>query len=406
MTSKTTRRPTLSDVAVEAGVSRKTVSRFVNGDNVGLEIGSRVSAAIDFLGYERRIVAGAQAPDATPELRKTPTMNDVASHAGVALKTVSRFVNGQTNIDPVLSDRIAAAIKLLGYRRNLAAASIRPGRTNKMLGLIISDLANPFYSALSRAVEIYALNHGYLLTIGSSDDDGSRHDQLVDRLLGQQVDGLIVVPPRTAGRSWNQLEPHLPPLVFVDRLLDYQHADVVMSDNAAGGQAATAELLRHGAMKIAFVGDSLEIYSIAERHRGYRMAMGMVGGGDSNEGLVFANAHDEQDAAQIVGRLLNGNVVQAVFAANNRAALGSLRAFRDAGRRLPLIGFDDFDAADLMTPPVSVVSQDIEEMGRKAAEIVISRISGVMTPHRVHVLQPRLILRGSEISSTPITTSP
>ena len=133
----------------------------------------------------------------------SPTMNDVAREAGVALRTVSRYVNGATNIDSELAERIRLAIDTLGYRRNLAAASIRPGWDSKVLGLIIGDLSNPYYTALTRAIEREASERGYLLITASSEEDGTRHDKLVDRLVEQRVDGLIIVRsgPRGDGHA-------------------------------------------------------------------------------------------------------------------------------------------------------------------------------------------------------------
>jgi LacI family transcriptional regulator len=194
-------------------------------------------------------------------------MNDVAREAGVALKTVSRFVNGATNIDPVLSGRIGDAIHVLGYRRNLAAASIRPGQTSQVIGMIIGDLANPYYSVLARAVETFACDRGYLLICASSDENGDRHDRLVDRLLDQRLDGLLVVPPRHAGRSWDQVLPALPPLVFLDRPIEFDHADTVLADNEGGAHHATRTLIACGARRVAFVGDDLEIYTMRERYK-------------------------------------------------------------------------------------------------------------------------------------------
>ena len=147
----------------------------------------------------------------------SPTMNDVAREAGVALRTVSRYVNGATNIDADLAERIRLAIEELGYRRNLAAASIRPGWDSKVLGLIIGDLSNPYYTALTRAIEREASDRGYLLITASSEEDGVRHDKLVDRLVEQRVDGLIIVPPRNPSRAWQASTDSLPPTIFLER---------------------------------------------------------------------------------------------------------------------------------------------------------------------------------------------
>lgn len=324
-----------------------------------------------------------------------PTMNDVAREAGVALKTVSRYVNGQTNIDPVLSARIGEAITRLGYRRNLAAASIRPGWSSKTLGLIIGDLANPYYSTLTRAIETYAREHGYLLISASSDEEGSRHDQLIDRLMEQRVDGLLIVPPRNPGRGWDRVIPPIPPLVFLDRPVDFDFADTILADNLGGALDATRTLLQNGARRVAFVGDDLSIYTMRERHRGYLHALReediLV-----DEQIVKTDAHNAEQAATIIADLLRATDVDAIFAANNRSSVGALVGFRTVGRRIPLIGFDDFEAAQLSDPGVSVVSQDIAEMGRKAAEVLIRRLTGHDPAKQTLMLPTHLILRGSE----------
>ncbi|MFC7587780.1 LacI family DNA-binding transcriptional regulator [Nonomuraea antimicrobica] len=326
---------------------------------------------------------------------RNPTMKDVAHEAGVSLKTVSRHVNGETNIDPGLAERISAAIVKLGYRRNLSAASIRPGRTGKTIGLVISDLANPYYSTLARAIESVADAAGYLVTIASSEEDGRRHDRLVDRLMEQRVDGLIVVPPRRAARDWSEVAAPIPPLVLLDRPLPYAGADAVLADNAGGARAATLALASAGARRIAFVGDSLDIYTIRERHAGYAAALAEAGLGERGP-FAITTAHTREQAEREVDGVLRDGSADALFTANNRATIGALLAFQQAGRRLPLVGFDDFETSLLGDPPVSVVSQDIELMGRTAAELVLARLNGGTSPFATRVLPTRLVLRGSE----------
>lgn len=324
-----------------------------------------------------------------------PTMNDVAREAGVGLKTVSRYVNGETNINPQLAARIAEAITTLGYRRNLAAASIRPGWTSRTLGLIISDLANPYYSVLARAIESCARQRGYLLISASSDEKGAQHDLLVDRLMEQRIDGLIVVPPKEPGRDWRTVLPPIPPLVFIDRPVEFSEADIVVADNEGGAHEAVAELIRNGAKHVAFVGDDVSIYTMRERYRGYRRALEEAGI-DLDDELVVSTAHSSQDAATAVGILLRTTRADSIFAANNRASIGALTAFRTTGRR-PMIGFDDFEAATLSVPEVSVVSQDIAETGRLAAEILLDRLAGGVSDYSTRVMPTALQLRGSEL---------
>jgi len=333
---------------------------------------------------------------------RPPTMKDVAAAAGVSLKTVSRHVNGATNIDPELSARIRDAIVSLGYRHNLAAASIRPGRSAKVIGLVISDLANPYWSVIARSVERVCSANGYLLMTVSSEEDAARHRLLVDRLIAQRVDGLIVVPPRQDTGGWAAPSASLVPLVAIDRPLQEREAtpdaervgaDTILADNAGGAEAATRELVRQGARNVLFLGDSLELYTMRERLAGYRRALAPSGDDDR---LVVTTAHTAAEAASVVGSLLGEGRVDAVFAANNRSSIGAIEAFTRAGARLPLIGFDDFESATLVRPAIAVVAQDVVRMGEAAAEAVLARIAGTAPEPTVTVLPTRLVLRGSE----------
>ncbi|MCT1479983.1 LacI family DNA-binding transcriptional regulator [Microbacterium sp. p3-SID336] len=324
-----------------------------------------------------------------------PTMNDVARQAGVALKTVSRFVNGETNIDPVRAERIAAAISALGYRRNLSAASIRPGWSSRTIGLVISDLANPYYAALGRAVERVAADEGYMVMISSSEEDGDRHDRIVDRMLDQRVDGLIVVPPRSPARDWSAVPPPLPPVVFVDRPGALADAHSVIADNRGGARSAVLALAEQGVRRIAFLGDDPGIRTMHERHQGYAEGMRELGL-PLDPALVHTRAHAAEEAADIVAAIIRDATADAVFAANNRATFGALQAFREAGARLPLIGFDDFEAAALTSPATSVVEQDVTAMGELAMRLILAALRGEPSGARMTVLPTTLRLRGSE----------
>lgn len=335
-----------------------------------------------------------------------PTMNDVARVAGVALKTVSRYVNGATNINPELAKRIGQAIAELGYTRNLAAASIRPGWTSKLLGLVISDLSNPYYSALTQSIERTARRRGYLLISSSSEEEGHTFDRVIDRLIEQRVDALIVVPPRNASpRRWRDAVPPIPPTVILDRPTDAfaNTSDTILADNTGGAELAVRALTTGGARRIAFVGDSLDLYTMRQRYDGYRSAL-MTASIPFDRSLVATDAHKRQDATSSVQRLNSEAAPDAIFAANNRAAVGALHAFRTSGERLPLVAFDDFEAAHLASPAVSVVTQDIEEMGRLAADRAIARATGDGHLGTTTILPTTLILRGSELPTVPANT--
>ncbi|MFI7635744.1 LacI family DNA-binding transcriptional regulator [Nonomuraea sp. NPDC049400] len=319
-----------------------------------------------------------------------PTMKDVASAAGVALKTVSRVVNGEPGVHPATAERVRAAIDRLGYTRNESARVLRSGRT-ATIGLVIEDVADPFYSGLSRAVEDVVIEHGCLLLSGSSGEEPGRERELVETFCARRVDGLIVVP---AGEDHTYLRPELEagtPVVFADRPpgagID---VDTVLADNAGGAMEAIRHLMSHGHRRIAFLGDAPGIFTAAERLKGYREALG----GLFDERLVSMRPPAlEAVRADLARMFALDDPPSALFTGNGRYTVTALRALD--GQRVALVGFDDFELADLLHPRVSVVAQDPAWMGRVAAELLFRRLRGDAGPPEHIELPVRLIARGS-----------
>lgn len=317
-------------------------------------------------------------------------MKDVASAAGVALKTVSRVVNSEPGVHPATAERVRAAIERLGYSRNESARVLRRGSTST-IGLVIEDVGDPFYSGLNRAVEDVATEHGCLVLSGSSAEKPARERELVRTFCSRRVDGLIVVP---AGEDHSYLRPELDagtPAVFVDRPpgpgID---VDTVLCDNAGGAALAVSHLLTHGHRRIAFLGDSPSIFTATERLAGYRTALGAL----ADDRLVaMAPPELARVRADLDRMLALPDPPTAVFSGNGRLTMTALRALN--GRRLALVGFDDFELADLLKPGVSVVAQDPSGLGRRAAELLFRRIDGDQGPSEQVQLPVRLIPRGS-----------
>ncbi|MEV4189061.1 LacI family DNA-binding transcriptional regulator [Streptosporangium canum] len=323
----------------------------------------------------------------TDSVHGRPTMKDVAAAAGVALKTVSRVVNEEPGVNPATAERVLSAIERLGYRRNESARVLRRGRTAS-IGLVIEDVADPFYSGISRAVEDVALRHGSLVLSGSSGEEPRRERELVLTFCSRRVDGLIIVP---AGTDHGYLRPELDagiPAVFADRPggLD---VDTVICDNNGGAHTGVTHLIRHGHRRVAFLGDSASIFTAAERLYGYRRAVEDAGL-PVDESLVAMGPPDR--AGPALTRMLAGDdPPTAVFTGNGRITVAVLRT----GHRLAMVGFDDFELADLLVPGVTVVAQDPARLGRAAAELLFRRImGGPGTAERIE-LPTRLIPRGS-----------
>jgi LacI family transcriptional regulator len=332
-------------------------------------------------------------------------MKDVAAHAGVALKTVSRVVNNEPGVTAEMANRVRTSIAELGFRRNDSARLLRTGQAST-LGLIVEDIGDPFYSALSRAAEDVARRHGALLLVGSSDEQPARERQMTLSFCARRIDGLLIVP---AGTDHRYLLPEIEAgiaTVFVDRPAGLIDADAVLSDNEGGAYTGVRHLIRNGHRAIGFIGDSADIYTAGLRHRGYREAMRSAGLRVDESWVVLAPP-EVSGIAQALARMVTGPApVSALFCGNNRSTVLVLRQLARMGRlpgahgrgsaeNLALVGFDDFELADLVTPPVTVVAQDPAEMGRLAADLLFRRLAGERGAAQRITLSTRLIMRGS-----------
>jgi LacI family transcriptional regulator, galactose operon repressor len=320
-------------------------------------------------------------------------MRDVASSASVSLKTVSRVVNREPDVRPETAARVEAAIERLGFRRNEVAWSLRNGRAGAV-GLVIEDLSNPFYSAIAGAVEDEAHDRGHALLIGSCEEDPARERALVLRLLRRWVDALLIVP---AGDDHRYLlgEQHAgTPMVFIDRPPRGIEADTVLLDNLGGARAAVEHLIAHGHRRIGFVGESAELYTSAQRLSGYRAALA-ANGIDFRSELVGISAGEPERATRALLARAPGERPTALFCADNRNTVGALRALRDAERPVALVGFDDFELAELLPVPVTVVRYDTAELGVIAARLAYARVEGEAGLPSREIVPCELIARGS-----------
>jgi LacI family transcriptional regulator len=325
-------------------------------------------------------------------------MRDVATLAGVSLSTVSRVVNGAPLVAPDLSARVERAVEMLGYRHNYAAGALRRASgLSATIGLIFEDISNPFFSAVHRGVEDVARARSVLTLAGSSDEDAAQERQLAEAFLGRRVDGLVIVP--AAGSNsylLRDVEAGMA-LVFIDRPPRFIDADFVVSDNAGGAASAVTQLIAAGHRRIGFLGDQPEIFTAAERLRGYREALARHGLPDGPE-LIRHPAFRAVDVDTTVRELLAGpNPPTALFTAQNLITMGALRTIHELGLQdtIALVGFDDVPFADVLSPGVTVVAQDPYGLGRRAAELLFSRLDGYDGPARRVVLDTTLIERGS-----------
>jgi LacI family transcriptional regulator len=322
-------------------------------------------------------------------------MSDVAREAGVSLKTVSRVVNHEPGVSAETSERVHRAITRLGFRPNPTAQALRQGAPARTLGLVIEDMANPFYLGIMRGVEETVRRHELLLVTASCDESGDRERELAVALCRRRVDGLIVVP---AADDHRYLLPEIRlgvRVVFLDRPPCGIHADTVLVDNIGGADAATSHLLEQGHRRVAMVGDLPTLFTCVQRLEGYRRALERYGVA-FDESLVRLGRHDVTAAERATKELLAlPDPPTAIFASNNRTTIGVLRASTRNGARVALVGFDDFELAELLPVPVTVAAADSVELGRRAAQLLLERFAGADGPAKTVVLRTTLVPRGS-----------
>jgi LacI family transcriptional regulator, galactose operon repressor len=325
-------------------------------------------------------------------------MRDVAALAGVGLKTVSRVVNGESNVSDQTRARVEAAIDRLDYRRDINASLLRRlGRKTATIGLVLEDVSNPFSSALHRAIEDRARERGVLLFTGSCDEDSDRERELIGTFRARRVDGIVVVPASADHRYLLPEQRARTPLVFVDRPARFINADSVISDNVGGAERATSHLAACGHRRIGFLGDALEIQTAADRLQGYGVGLDALGVAQ-DPAIVRTGLRSVDAAAVAASELLRAaKPPTALFTAQNLVTMGALRALRELGleHETALVGFDDIELADLLEPAVTVVAQDPAAMGRAAADMLFRRLDGDDSPPEHVVIDVELIVRGS-----------
>ncbi|MBO0779912.1 MAG: LacI family DNA-binding transcriptional regulator [Ktedonobacteraceae bacterium] len=353
-------------------------------------------ASEHILGEEpQRNQANGGKAGTSEQMKARPTMQDVAQRAGVSLKTVSRVVNQEPRVNQETRIRVEEAIRSLGFRRNDIARSLRQGQTSLTVGLVIEDIANPFYSHLARGVEQVAQRHHHMLIISNSEENPQREREMVNAMLRRRVSGLLIVP---AGRDHSYLKSEMrlgTQVIFVDRPPTNLEVDTVLLDSYSGTHAAIEHFLNRGHRRIGLICGDPSVHTGAGRVGAYRAVL-KEWGVPLDESLLCFGCDAPARAEAAVQRLLAlPNPPTALFATNNQISIASLRALRSSPRRLAFIGFDDFELAEMLPTPVTVIAHDPAKMGRQAAELLFARLAGDDRPPQHILLPTKLIVRGS-----------
>jgi len=322
-------------------------------------------------------------------------MVDVARAAGTSQKTVSRVVNDEPGVRPETIERVQRAIAELGFRRHDGASQLRRGTSTASIGLVMEDLAGPFYSAVTAAVERSARERGYLLLTGSADGDPERAGRLVQAFAARRVDGLLIAPNMVGDEELTANLPPGVPAVLLDRPSADHRTDEVLSDNTGGIARAVAHLAERGHRRIAYLGDDERFWTARQRRDGFLAACAEHG--LPTEALVSLGALEPTAIAAVAARWAAGpQPVTAVITGNNRASVALLRHLHDhPGPRPAHVGFDELDLADVLDPPLTTVAQDARAIGSAAVDLLFERIATPDLPPRSVVVPTRLIVRRS-----------
>jgi LacI family transcriptional regulator len=334
-------------------------------------------------------------PDDGHSLPHTPTLADLAREAGTSRSTASRALSGRGYVSPDARDRLMAAAERLGYVPNASARTLKQRRSN-VVGVIVSDLGNQFYARLAAGIEQVLRERGYHMVIVGDNTDGTEELTAARTFLAMHAPGVIITPGAPDASAF--LLRRGVPVVEVDRRMSEQPCDAVVIDNVRGGRMAVEHLLALGHTRIAHLGVRTDFTSDAGRLEGYRQAH-LAAGVAVDERLVLRVAlHDETVAERITG-LLARESPTAIFAANNILAMQAWRAIRARGLGLPddvsLVGFDDVQWMEMVSPAITVVDQPTFELGRRAAALLLRRLEEPVSAPTAELLQPSLLVRAS-----------
>lgn len=321
-------------------------------------------------------------------------MIDVAKDARVSLKTVSRVINGVPTVDAELVQRVNEAIVRLGFRRNVVAANLRSGSSDT-IGLITADLANSFYTSIASAVSAAAVSRGYQVIMASTDEKADAERTLALDLCQRRVSGLILVPSGPDQSYLEPEIRLGTPVVFLDRPGKGATGDAVLIDNRGGAEAAVRELLDAGHRRLALLFDSLAIFTMSERLEGVRGALAEAGASLDAHLLATDLHTPELARAALQAMLTASEPPTAVFCANNRVMMGAVQALTASGVRLPITGFDDVEYSGLLPFPVRIVDYDTAHLGITATERLFARMTGDTAEPSTVLQPTRLVDRGT-----------
>lgn len=329
---------------------------------------------------------------------KRATLKEVAQLAGVSTATVSNVINGKKYVSSEVKKQVFSVMQALNYQPNTIAKSLRK-QESRIVGLLISDVANPFFASVARGIEKELASNDYNVLLCNTDSSVEKERDYLEGLIGKRIDGLIVSSAGNTGDYFRSLEETGVPIVFLNRCPQFMNCDVILTNNMRGAYYATEHLIRHGYERIAIITGPTSLSTGKDRLTGYRRAFEDYGITEQ-EALVKQGRFDIDSGYEKMKELMEQeNKPDAVFISNNSMTLGGYKYLREKGIRIPdqlaVIVFDDPEWADLVDPPVTSVRQPSYELGVQAAKLMMASIKDRKTKHDIMYMDPALIVRQS-----------
>jgi LacI family transcriptional regulator len=329
---------------------------------------------------------------------KTASIYDVARESSVSVFTVSEVVNKKSHVSKKLRDRVEAAIRKLNYRPNLIARSLAKQKTHT-IGMIVPDIANPFFPMVVRGAEDAAQKHGYNLLLCNSDDSLAKEERAIELLLSKRVDGILLTKTAEDFRPplWQMINEVKIPFVLVMRTYPKLTADAVITDDYQGAYEAVCHLARAGRRRIALISGPLKVSNAVARWQGFHDALKAMGLPFDKELIVEGDYRIE--SGYRAGHALLSHRPDGIYVANHLMTVGLLKAAEEMRLRCPedfgLVSFDDYPWLGIFRPRLTTVELPKHQLGSEAAELLISRIAGDRSKPVLRKLQPELRIRES-----------
>jgi len=327
------------------------------------------------------------------------TIQEVARHAKVSTATVSRVLNNHGSVHPDLVRRVRAAVDALAYQRNAVARNLRRSQTS-LWAVIVSDVGNPFFTAMVRGLEDVAQQRGCSVVLCNSDENPEKEADYIAAAAAERMAGVAISAASTSTDVTPLVDLGIP-VVAIDRRLRSANVDTVLADNQRGAEAATGHLVDMGYRRIACITGPPQAMTASERLKGYKRALRRHGR-EVPPGLIRHADFRERGGYDAMRSLLADSAPDAVFVTNNLMTVGALKYLVTHGIRIPrdigVVGFDEIPWADLIRPSLSTVAQPTYDMGRIAGQLLAAHSAAPDKQPETVVLRTSLNIRAS---STP-----